>query len=176
MSHERVMIFIPEGQKVELRDHLTEIKFAGTWDDWMYDKFKNVVLSNKAGLMSGKVQVVGGGTLNITEKDIEKISVKHNKSFKGTGEKTTFTFGPQMYGGLEIAYRIQEFIDKKLKNKRHRSFEEFIDGIVSANLNQVLIDNLTSELDKERDEVKKPKEDKKEAKSKEKKKPKSRKR
>jgi len=116
MSHQRVAIFIPEEHKVDLRDYLTETKYAGTWDDWLYDKFKSVVLNNKAALISGKTQTMTG-TIDVTEKDIKKIPIKHNKSFKGNGEKTIFTFGPTMYEGLEISYQIQEFVDRKLKTK-----------------------------------------------------------
>jgi len=158
MTHERIPVFISEEHKIQLREHLTEQNYAGGWDDWLYDRFKDICIGSQGTIVSGKVSTLQGMTFKITKKDIEKLSVRFKKSFKGEGTRTMFTFGPKMYQGLLNSWKIQEFVDNKLKSPK-KSFEEFIDNAVKVNLNTILLKTYTSDLDDELAVLKKGKDE-----------------
>lgn len=153
--HKEIPIIVSEQSKISLRDFLVEKSYSGGWDDYIYDKLKEISLNTKALILTGELSTVDKRKVTFTESDLADIKIIHKEL--PSKDKTTFTVGIIMYEALENSYKIQSFADKKLKSKEPiSSFEEYINDSMQAVLKNAIINSYNNELDKERKEIKNP--------------------
>lgn len=147
--HKIIPIRISEESKISLRDYLVEQKYTSGWDDWIYDRLKEIAINTKALILAENVTTIDKRKVKFTESDIEKIEIRH-ENLSGDGI-TTFTVGLKMYEGLTNGYKIQKFIDIKLGEKDGlTTFEKYINEQIDSRLKRILLQSYNSELDEEK--------------------------
>ena len=154
MSHTRIPIEISETTKVALRDYLVTKKYIGGWDDWVYDKLKEIAINAKIMLVTGSTTTLDKRKVAFTEDDINKVIIRHDEAFKGDA---TLTVGDVLNEGLCNSYKIQKFVNEKLENKdKITSFEQYINEVIKSNFNVILLQSYSDSLTKEIKEIKEP--------------------
>ncbi len=56
--HKTIPIEISEESKISLRDYLVEQKYIGGWDDWIYDRLKEIAINTKALMLTENVTTI----------------------------------------------------------------------------------------------------------------------
>lgn len=138
-------------KKTVLQDFLIEKKYTGNWEDWIFDRLKDIIAKTQSDLQNG-FSNNGKAQIKINAEIISKVKIPSIKS-ETPGELCKFSCGEKTYYYLETACRIENHL-RKTDKADLVSFEQFMDTVVNTQVNALYVGSVLDEIDAERNQIK----------------------
>ena len=153
----RITYFLTKEKKAEVHDYYTLKNLVKDHEDFSFETLKALIINSKKAITKKKFIFQDGNEIEISDEKFDLVKIEHDEKYKGEGDSLIIVCGDIMTKGLEDAYRLESILNTKF----NKSYEKFIDEQINGAIVEIIGENISNALDRERKETKDPaKEDK----------------